>query len=340
MGEKNFGRVWCEIQKFMGNDDKAFDGGKPIVFTFHDPYSSEESQMDVLKSFLKQFTGSETLPIDLYPLTRLFYTLRNELAARGRVDKVPSEQFCETFLSNDPYETHGGISCKVIWSFFFFFIFQPFPIRVLIDLLIAAPWRHRCHTLLCAKSYSSLVIYIGRSFLRTIECWAHCRCAFASRCCCARNFGFHEKWIGRRNVGKSNRTHSAEQQFLLNFNYNFHIDDDDDDRLRKNRKMWLQNVMARKIGSRMWPVAHHVCQWTQMVRWTRFVLIYEIPFQRWIAKRNRCEHQRQPAMRPAMLNGKDDQCVHRWLVQTFKTNRIRAHSTILKWEFCATKTLI
>lgn len=97
----------------MDTDDKAYDGGKPMVFTFADVFASEANQIDVLKSFMKQFVGSESLPIDLYPLTRLFYTLRKELAARGRVDNVPSEKFCDMFLTNDPYETSGGISCEV-----------------------------------------------------------------------------------------------------------------------------------------------------------------------------------------------------------------------------------
>lgn len=110
-GEKNFNRVWCEIEKFMGTDDKAYDGGKPMVFAFHDAFSSDANQFDVLKSFMKQFVGSKSLPIDLYPLTRLFYTLRKELAARGSVDAVPNEKFCEVFLTNDPYETSAGISC-------------------------------------------------------------------------------------------------------------------------------------------------------------------------------------------------------------------------------------
>lgn len=106
-----------EIEKFMDNDDKAFDGGKPMVFTFTDTYASEANQIDVLKSFMKQFALDKPNPVDLYPLTRLFYALRKELAARGRVDDVPNERFCDNFLSNDPYETHGGISCEVISSF-------------------------------------------------------------------------------------------------------------------------------------------------------------------------------------------------------------------------------
>lgn len=113
-GEKNLGRVWCEIEKFMDTDDKAYDGGKPMVFTFADVFASEANQIDVLKSFMKQFVGSSSLPIDLYPLTRLFYTLRKELAARGKVQGVPNEKFCDMFLTNDPYETTANISCSVI----------------------------------------------------------------------------------------------------------------------------------------------------------------------------------------------------------------------------------
>lgn len=118
-GEKNLARVWYDIQKFMDmdKDEIAFDGGKPMVFTFYDPFSSEANQIDVLKSFIRQFVGNKSLPIDLYPLNRLFYTLRKELAARGLVGDVPNEKFCEVFLTKDPYETLGGISCSVIFYF-------------------------------------------------------------------------------------------------------------------------------------------------------------------------------------------------------------------------------
>lgn len=119
-GEKNLRRVWCDMEKFIGTDIKDFDGGKLMVFTFADAYSSEANQIEVLKSFMKQFVGSDSLPIDLYPLTRLFYMLRKELAARHLVDAVPNERYCDMFLTNDPYETIGGISCDVCVKLYFF----------------------------------------------------------------------------------------------------------------------------------------------------------------------------------------------------------------------------
>lgn len=104
-----------EIKEFMKPNRTAHDGGKPMVFTFTENHlkNSDQNQIDVLKSFMKQFVGRETLPIDLYPLDRLFYTLRKELAARGRVDAVPSVHICADFLSNDPFEITNGISCNV-----------------------------------------------------------------------------------------------------------------------------------------------------------------------------------------------------------------------------------
>lgn len=113
-GEKNYSRVIYEMEKFMAKDKKGFDGGKPIVFTYVDQYASEDDQIEVLKSFMEQFSDAE-LFFDLYPLTRLFYTLQKELAARGRGDDIPNENFCHVFLSRDPYETIGGISCPVIF---------------------------------------------------------------------------------------------------------------------------------------------------------------------------------------------------------------------------------
>lgn len=116
----------------MGEDDKAFDGGKPMVFTFTDTFACEANQIDVLKSFMKQFVKTESLPIDLYPLTRLFYALCKELSIRGCVDDVTmgpygpyaiwhcDEKICETFLANDPYEWRAGISCSVGFLPFFY----------------------------------------------------------------------------------------------------------------------------------------------------------------------------------------------------------------------------
>lgn len=98
----------------MKEDTKDFDGGNKMVFTYADPYASEESQIDVLKSFMQQFAGGKDVKVDVYPLTRLFYSLRKELANQGRCDDIPNENFSNVFLSRDPYETIGGISCQVI----------------------------------------------------------------------------------------------------------------------------------------------------------------------------------------------------------------------------------
>lgn len=115
-GLDNMGRVLYEIKKFMKDDAKTFDGARPMVFTYADPYASEDSQLDVLKSFMQQFAqnGDNSGDIHIYPLTRLFYALHKELVARGRGDDIPNESFCNVFLSRDPYETIAGISCQVI----------------------------------------------------------------------------------------------------------------------------------------------------------------------------------------------------------------------------------
>lgn len=113
-GENNFGRVLYEIQKFLKDDTETFDGGKQMVFTYADPYASEENQIDVLNSFMDQFSGGKGVTFDIYPLTRLFYVLQKELAAQGRCDDIPNENFSNVFLSRDPYEVSGGISCQVI----------------------------------------------------------------------------------------------------------------------------------------------------------------------------------------------------------------------------------
>lgn len=114
-GETDYGRVLYNIQKFMKEDGvPTFDGGNQIIFTYNDPYSNDENQVDVLKDFFKQFAGQRGHRIDIYPLTRLYYALRKELAARGKSDGIPNENFTNILLSRDPYESIGGISCEVI----------------------------------------------------------------------------------------------------------------------------------------------------------------------------------------------------------------------------------
>ncbi|XP_031619145.1 protein maelstrom homolog [Contarinia nasturtii] len=112
-GETNYQRVMFNIKKFMKEDGvQTFDGGNQMIFTYHDPYTNEENQVDVLKDFLKQFADErEQHNIDVYPLTRLFYVLRKELAARGKTEAIPNENFTNILLSRDPYESIGGISC-------------------------------------------------------------------------------------------------------------------------------------------------------------------------------------------------------------------------------------
>lgn len=95
----------------MEGREPVFDGGKHMVFTYSD--ESVDSQIDVLKDFLRQFAGEKDHGIDIFPLTRLFYALRNELAANGRGEVIPNENFTNVFLSRDPYEALAGISCPV-----------------------------------------------------------------------------------------------------------------------------------------------------------------------------------------------------------------------------------
>lgn len=112
-GEKDYNRLLFEIKKFLKDDNNpVFDGGNPMIFTFHNEYSSEDNQIDVLKNLLDQF-GDHDHRINIYPLTRLFYVLRNELAHRGLCEKIPNEAYSKVFLSRDPYECLGGISCEV-----------------------------------------------------------------------------------------------------------------------------------------------------------------------------------------------------------------------------------
>lgn len=102
------------IVKFLNDGGPVFDGGKQFVFTYNDEFTDESSQIEVLKNFMRQFNGGNDPAIDVYPLSRLFYVLRTELAQRGLVDAIPNEGYAKVFLSRDPYECLSGISCTVI----------------------------------------------------------------------------------------------------------------------------------------------------------------------------------------------------------------------------------
>lgn len=111
-GEKDFGRILYKINKFL-KDSPAYDDGKHMVFTYSDPYANDDNQVDVIKNFLQQFAGEKEHRIDVYPMTRLFYVLRNELADRGKCESIPNENFCNILMSRDSYEASAGISCSV-----------------------------------------------------------------------------------------------------------------------------------------------------------------------------------------------------------------------------------
>lgn len=202
-GETNLGRVLYEIHKFIKDDDSAFDGGNPMVFTYADPYASEDSQMDVLKSFIQQFTANRNdAKFDLYPLTRLFYALQKELAVRGRCDDIPNENFSNVFLSRDPYETIGGISCQVNCIISINSCIRNCSMFELFNILV--PRRNRCNTSLCAEPCTTLDIFVIWPFLWTFRCSTHSRHTFTHECRFAKIYGhiwfsiFIWIWIGQR----------------------------------------------------------------------------------------------------------------------------------------------
>lgn len=117
MGEKSYPRVHEGIMKFIRDDidaqKYAIDHGKPMVFTYSEFYSSEDVQVDVLNSFMKQFSFDGSVDIDIYPLNHLYYVLRNQLVEKKRLDRIPNENFVKVLLERDPYESQGNISCNV-----------------------------------------------------------------------------------------------------------------------------------------------------------------------------------------------------------------------------------
>lgn len=154
-----------------------FDGGNPFVFTYNDPYSNECNQVEVLKDFLNQFAEPKTPNIDVYPLTRLFYVLRMELAARGKCEGIPNENFTNVLLSRDPYETTAGISCEVSVTFAKISVWTFVEENKFFNKNLKLVSRgKRCNTALRIEPRSSFVILVGRSFLQaaghSFGCWS------------------------------------------------------------------------------------------------------------------------------------------------------------------------
>lgn len=114
MGRKDFQEIYDEIISFISEKTCRIDTGNPIVFTEADFDDESDSQVRVLESFMKQFSGRSN-KIDIYPINHLFYAMTKQLAARNRCDDIRNENCVRIMLSYDPYDANGKICCKVSW---------------------------------------------------------------------------------------------------------------------------------------------------------------------------------------------------------------------------------
>lgn len=113
MGETNFNDVFRKIWKLLVADKNRykFDDGKPFVFTYTGDYMSEEDNILMLKSFMMQLSNKEA-PIDVYPLSRLFYILSTNLFEIDRFQKIDNISIVHMLLSRDSFEHRSGFSCE------------------------------------------------------------------------------------------------------------------------------------------------------------------------------------------------------------------------------------
>lgn len=111
-GETNFNEVYQEIWNLLTEESHyQFDNGKPFVFTYTNDCSTEEENILMLKSFMRQLTPNES-PIDVYPLSRLLFILTANLSAIDRCQSIDNISIAKMVLSRDTYEHRSGFSCE------------------------------------------------------------------------------------------------------------------------------------------------------------------------------------------------------------------------------------
>lgn len=113
MGESDFSDVFRKIWKLLvaGKNRYSFDDGKPFVFTYTGDCATEEDNILMLKSFMQQVSNKES-PIDIYPLSGLFFILTTNLFEIDRFQKIDNISIVHMLLSRDSYEHRSGFSCE------------------------------------------------------------------------------------------------------------------------------------------------------------------------------------------------------------------------------------
>lgn len=110
-GERKFHAVFFNIWKILTNVARI-DSGKPFVFTYTNDYASEEDSVSMLKSVLSQlYSSQKEVPIDVYPLSRLFFVLASKLFESGRLHHKINMSIVNMQMSRDAYEYRSGFSC-------------------------------------------------------------------------------------------------------------------------------------------------------------------------------------------------------------------------------------
>lgn len=110
LGETDFSKVYRKIRSLLPTTE--FDGSKPFVFTSVEETTSEETNIEVLKSFIAQMSGDRRNPIEIMPLARLLYALMEKLASVGRAASIGNVNIARTILSSTRFDYTSGISCN------------------------------------------------------------------------------------------------------------------------------------------------------------------------------------------------------------------------------------
>lgn len=110
--QDSFVKAYEQFKNALDSDASgAFDNDKPIVFTMCEDHTTD--QIDMLKQFWSTFNAQRMPEVDVFPMKRLYFAMKNKLAAMGQAQELKTEGLVNILLGNDPYELKSKISCEV-----------------------------------------------------------------------------------------------------------------------------------------------------------------------------------------------------------------------------------
>lgn len=113
MGEKELGKLYVEILKFICKEDNTNDNASnlkpPAIYTHIDSIPIIKSML----RYLHQDCFHDDVPeIPIYPMQYLFYTMKMATIEIGEIEKPVSPYIIDAILEKDVYDSTANISCN------------------------------------------------------------------------------------------------------------------------------------------------------------------------------------------------------------------------------------